>query len=192
MSFIKKKLFSYIHLHSITSFNIQSKHSVIRNHKEAIMSCGGDTSSRCSNSIDSLDSLTIYPYQSLLLVSLEDSTQCPHRADDCKFFSGWPTALCSCVGVHMRTLLMYLSLFILHVLLVILGQTATVLQGAASRMCLKQHTASTFYSNHFIRVQEVLSYSSTDTTTARKNSSLILSKRLDFYIVNDVSIAVLP
>ena len=51
-------------------------------------------------------SLAILSNQSLLLASLLDGIQCQHKADECKFL------LVSHMGVHRRTLLLSLSLFL--------------------------------------------------------------------------------
>ena len=47
------------------------------------------------------------------------------------------------------------------------------------------------FSRHFIKVQVVQPYNSTDTATAWKNSHFILSERSDFYLVVNLSIAAL-
>ena len=49
---------------------------------------------------------------------------------------------------------------------------------------------SNFFSKHFIKVQVVQPYNSTDTATAWKNSHFILSKRSDFHMVVKESISV--
>ena len=47
-----------------------------------------------------------YTTSDSLRSTAQDSTQCPHTADECKFFSGQSILVCPCVRVHKRTLLM--------------------------------------------------------------------------------------
>ena len=49
---------------------------------------------------------------------------------------------------------------------------------------------SNFFSMHFISIQVVHLYNSTETTTAWKKSSFIFSERADFHMINNLSIAV--
>ena len=59
------------------------------------------------------------------------------------------------------------------------GYVTAVLWGAASMINSKQH-----------KVQVVEPYNSTDSATALKNSCFVLSERLDFHMLNNLSIAV--
>ena len=48
----------------------------------------------------------MFSHHLLLSVSHLEGTQCPHRADEYKFFSGQSTLECPCVGVHWKMLFM--------------------------------------------------------------------------------------
>ena len=66
------------------------------------------------------------------------------------------------------------------------GRTVAVLWWAAFRICLKKYVEfwCRFFLKHFIRVQVVHPYNSTDTVTCSKKSGFILSERSDFYMID--------
>ena len=68
------------------------------------------------------------------------------------------------------------------------GPTTAVLLGAASMICSNQNAAS-LCNYHVAFTPDVLLNSSTDTATTSKTLPFILSKRSDFYIAIDQSIA---
>ena len=151
-----------------------------------------------------MDFLTLLPsvYHSLLLVGPSNGIHCLHRADE--VFAAQLKLVSPCVE-PMREPSLWVDLYFYssaqHVLFILLWwfvrweasvYTATVL-------CIllpgffqngMQHPHIVHLSKHFDKVQVVQLYNSTDTATALKNSWFILSERLDFLMVNKLSIVV--
>ena len=77
--------------------------------------------------------------------------------------------------------------------MVVCGCTATVLWGVASKICFKQHVAflcsshSAFSPSSHFRVRMMNPYSSTERVTAWKTSQFILSDKLDFCSISNLS-----
>ena len=72
------------------------------------------------------------------------------------------------------------------------GCTSSVLSGSVSRICSKQHTASSYSSSYscfffklFITIIGVQLYNNTDMVITWKNSCFILSNWTDFHMVDD-------
>ena len=139
-------------------------------------------------------SLFIHPYQSSHFVSLSDGTWCLHWANAYKFL-----LVCPCVGINKRTSLI---MFVLTSTEYLTHRSWMVCEMgvkwpynyAACKICSKQHAAS-LCNSHLAFSPSILlvvqPYSSTDTLTAWKNSCFILSERLDFYIIDNLSITFL-
>ena len=110
---------------------------------------------RQHNSLDSL-SLTIRPYWSLFIVSYLDSTQWLHKADECEFLQvgqHWCVHVQDSIGECLFWFCPYFismscsSYWDGFARWEVSGRTTAVLQGAASRICSKQH-AATLCSSH--------------------------------------------
>ena len=73
------------------------------------------------------------------------------------------------------------------------GRTGAILWGVASRICSRQCTAFMSTSNYgyscFVSLHVVHPYSSMDTATALRKTRFMLSDRLDFHIIESLSIA---
>ena len=126
------------------------------------------SSSGCSNNTDYLDSLL----PSHLVCPL-DGIQCSCEAGKCRFFSAQSTLVCPCLGFHRRMLLMILSSLFQQCPSKMGGKWsyAALLQGAAFKISNSmQNSSSFFFSKHFIQVQVVQPYNSTDMATPWKNS----------------------
>ena len=128
-------------------------------------------------------SLTISYYWSSLLVSPLDSTQCLHRADECKFLlvgqHGCVHILC------LRSKNKFMSLSHLSWLICEMGGKwpcncsffGCCLQNLFKTACrIFVLFPSSFFARHFIKVQMVQLYNSTDSVTTWKNSHFILSE----------------
>ena len=142
-----------------------------------------------------------------LLVGPLDGPQCLYRADKYKSLlisKHWYVHVLESIGeLHLLAHCCFSSsaqcvLFILHKWFMnweLSDCTTVVLWVAASRICWNQYAASLcspqhFFSKHFIKVHMVLPYNHTVMAIAEKNSHLILSKRLAFCMVHNLSIAV--
>ena len=123
-------------------------------------------------------------------------------------FAGQPILVCPCVGVHWRTLLMSLSLFLQQCLACLVCLTWVVcemggkwLYGCCFVGCCLQDLFKTPHSilctSHLTISPGVLSFfqvvqpfNSTNMSTSCKNSHFTLSKRSDFHMVVNLLIAV--
>ena len=91
-----------------------------------------------------------------------------------------------------------------HVLFVLLGwflrwgvsgRTTAIFESATSRICSKQHTVfmkiqSRCFPMCFVKIRVVQLCSNNDTATIWKKSRSILSERLDFHMIDNLSIAI--
>ena len=112
-----------------------------------------------------------------------------------RVYAIWPTLACPHVGVHNRiSLLMYFISSAQYVLLVwfvrweISGHTSTVLLSVASSICSKQHIAfsSSFplpFFSYAFRYHQL-------GVTDWKKFHFILSQKLSFYMINNLSLTV--
>ena len=150
-------------------------------------------------------SFSVHSYRLSLMVGFLYFIPCPHRGDIKKFL-----LVGKCWHIHVKGSIEERHLWIClcsnnsipQVLFVLLGWflrwevngcTAVVSWGVAARICLIS-LVGFLCSSHLAFSQCVLSlvhpYSSTDTTAAWKKSHSISSDRLDFHIIDSLSIAV--
>ena len=146
--------------------------------------------------------ISLHPSLSLIILG-RSSMQHPVSAQSWSMyvFAGRPTLACLCAGFHRRTSLMSSSLLLQQcpacpVRLTRRWPYSCFPVGCyfhalfrISRIILVQ-LPSCLFSSHFVRVQVVQPYSSTDTTTAWKNGLFNLSVSLDFHMIDNLFIAV--